>query len=137
MNALKELVDRNEAQTRVIFPISYVFHIGLTGYSDRLWEVSDVEEILLRNGDVPAVADIAIAGILENRVTIVEILPSSRNWVREPVETWGGIKTGPFKAMNWYLQFLPPTFKSGMSIPGLAEFVLNGSQIAKRYASPR
>lgn len=132
LKAIKILVDRNQGRTNVTFPSTYIFHISLAGYSDRFWGLPDLSDILLRNEHVPVVADIAVAGIWEDK-TIIEVFPSGHDWVKESTETWGGTETGPFKAMNWYLQFLQPMFKGGMSVPGLAEFVLNARSMVQRY----
>lgn len=132
LTAAEELVRRNEELTAVTFPPHFVFHICLVGYSERLWEMANLKELLWRDGHVPAVADIAIAGILTDK-TIIEILPSGREWVSDSLHTWGGQKTGPFKPMNWCLQFLPPTFRSGFAVPGPSEFSNNATLMIQRY----
>lgn len=92
------------------------YQLFLSGQSHQLLPEDQLLEQLVREGEFPAVADIAPTAILDTRL-ILAVMPSGRAWVATAEQTWGGPEKGPFKACPWslpdsILKGSPPTVES-------------------------
>lgn len=107
---------------------SVCYRLFLSGQSNRLLTEYQLLEHLIRETEFPAVADIPPTAILEDCL-VLAVMPSGRAWVTTAEQTWGGAKTGPFKACPWSL---PDSLLKGAP-PTLESFLENGRFLKSKF----